>query len=109
MITLSPCPIPTLHLQDLPKLLLLFCGQTGGELDMIFDDEIPPRTWLLGNGHSEPGIAVGAAWLRWTGLVNVDLLAVDGGDRSLPACEGFLELEVDRMNEIVAFASKEGM
>lgn len=64
---------------------------------------------LLGDGHAEAGVRVGATGLSRASLVDVKLLAVDGADGTLPAAESLLEVEVDGLDDIVSFTRVEGM
>jgi hypothetical protein len=76
---------------------------------MVLDDEVAALALFLGDGHAQAGVRVGRARLRGPGLVDVEVLAVDGGDGALPACEGLFQLEVDRVDYVVAVAGEEGV
>lgn len=97
------------HLENVSKDLLLLCGQRRGELDVVSDDEIAPLARFLRDGHAEGGVDVLGSGLRRTGLVEADLLAVDGDDGALPTSEGLLQVEVDGHNEVVTISGIEGV
>ena len=42
-------------------------------------------------------------------MPNTDLFAIDGGYRSLPACQGFLEGNINLVPDVVAIAFEEGV
>lgn len=93
--------------QNLLELFFLRRCEARGELDVDADDEVAPLGWLLRLGHAQiwvffcPGRAGGAA------AADVELLAVDCLDGSAPACEGFFEIELYDVFDVVAFAGEE--
>ncbi len=95
--------------QNLAELLLLRRCQRHGELDVVAHDKVAALPGLLGDGHAEARVCVGAAGLRRACLVEVEDLLVDGRHGALPACEGFFEVEIDRVDYVVAFAREEGV
>lgn len=95
------------RLQNLTEFLLLLSGQTGGEVDLVSDDEVTTLALLFGDGHSQPGVPIFTAGLRGTRLVEVDLLSVDCRDGSLPAGESFFEIQSHSVNEIIVLALKQ--
>ena len=44
------------------------------------------------------------AWCRGSTAANGDLPAINGGNRPLPACEGFFEVQLDDGDEVVVLA-----
>jgi hypothetical protein len=84
--------LATRTLEDLPQLLFLCRRQGGRELDIVLDDKVSSLAWLLGDGHAEIGIDIGATRLSGSSLVEAQLLAVDRGDGPLPTREGLLEI-----------------
>jgi len=90
--------------------LLLLRGRQGrGELDLVLDDEVAPLARLLGDGHPQPREPVLAPGLRRDGLSDRDILAVDGRDGAIPAAQRLLEIEFDRVDDIVALADVQRM
>lgn len=104
----SPHPVP-ISSQDLLQLPLLLKSQGRREFNIIRDDEFSSFRWLLGKWHAPTWIVVFGTWLCGTGFLDLDLLAVDGGYGSLPACECLFEIEVYGLVDIVAFAGVEGV
>ena len=90
--------------------MLLLRGRQGrGELDLVLDDEVAPLARLLGDGHPQSRESVLAPGLRRDGLSDRDVLAVDGGDGAIPAAQSLLEIELDRVDDIVALADVQRM
>lgn len=90
-------------LENLPQFLLLAPSQRCWELNIVLNNEVAPLAWLLGNGHAQRGIRVRAARLGRSRLLDVELLAINGGDSSFPASQGLLEVEVDKVDNVVTF------
>lgn len=95
--------------QNLAELLLLRRRQRNGELDVVLDDEVAALPGLLRDGHAERRIYVGAAGLRGARFLKRDVLAVNSSDCAFPSGQGFLEVQVDGLNEIVTVARVQRM
>lgn len=93
--------------QDFPQLLLLLRRQRGWELDVVLDDEVAVLTGLLGDGHAEPGVRIGASRLCRTALLNAQVLSVDRCNSSFPPSQRLFEAELDVVDQIVAFSREE--
>jgi hypothetical protein len=96
-------------LQNLLELFFLFARQTCRELDFDANDKVAPLGWLLRLWHSEVRIFLCPCWTCRPTTANVELLVVDGLDRSSPACECFFEVEFNDALDVVAFAGEECM
>lgn len=91
-------------LQDLLELVLLVGCQAARELDLDAYDEVAALAGLLALRHAQAGVAIRVLWRRGTRRLDRDVLAVDGLDRSGPAGEGLLEVDLHDVLEIVALA-----
>lgn len=77
-----------LLIQHFSDLLLLLGCQTMREFDGDFHDQIAPLPRPLALRHALLRISDFAAWLRRCAGCDIDLLAIDRLDSSLPACQG---------------------
>jgi hypothetical protein len=83
--------------------------QARRELDLDTDNEIASVGWLLRFGHAEVGIPLCPGWSGRSAAADIQLLAVDCLYGPSPASESFLEVELDRVLDVVAFAREQGM
>lgn len=90
-------------LQNLLQLLFLVWRQRGRELDVDAHDEISSLVWLFALWHAEAWVSVDVCWAGRTSRADTYLLAVDCLDSPLPAGEGFLQVNIDVVSEVVAF------
>jgi hypothetical protein len=97
------------RLQNLLKLLLLLCRERLGEPDAHADDEVTAFAGFLALRHAEAGEALREVGACGTTAADGNLLPVNGLDGPLPAGKGFLEVELDDVLDVVAFAGEEGM
>lgn len=95
--------------QNLLQLCLLRWRQRHGKLDVISNDKVAALAGLLRDWHTQSGVGIRAAGLRRAGLVNVEVLALNRRHLPLPARQGFLEIQVDRVNDVVALTGKKRM
>ena len=92
----------------LENFLLLRC-QAGRELDINPHDKVTSFTGFLRDCHSESWESFFVAGLGGTWLGYSNGFAVDGLYNSLPAGQGFFEVEFNGCNEIVALAFESRM
>ena len=100
-------PLRCLVSQYVLQYLLLVCSQAGRELDLHGDDEVASFVWLLALRHSQPRETFRPCRLRRARPVDLDLLAIDGLDRSRPAGECFFEVDVYGVGQVIAFTFEE--
>jgi hypothetical protein len=93
-------------LQDLLELLLLRRSQACRVLDLDADDEVAPLRGRLALRHTLSREAFFESGLRGSCAGDVDLLAVDRGDLARPAGQGFLQVDLDDVADIVVFAGE---
>ena len=95
--------------QDLLQLVLLLCRERLREFDSHTDNEITTLVGLLALWHAKTGEMLCEVGPRWTTAADWNLFPVNGLNSSLPAGQGFFEIEFDDMLDIVAFAGEKRM
>ena len=92
-------------------MALLSQGQTRGKLDLDLHNHVPPFVFILALTlrHAKMRKGFSVTWCCGSAAAYWDLLAVDGGYRSLPACEGFFKIQLDSGDEIVVLALEKGV
>ena len=104
---LNPAPSVLITLLEyLLQLLLLRTRQAVGELDLNAYHEVAPLIGLLRFGHAEVGVSFRPGRACGAAAAYAELLVVDCLDGAAPACEGFFEVELDYVFDVVAFAGE---
>ena len=95
--------------QDLLQLVLLLCRERLREFDPHTDNEITTLVGLLALWHAKTGEMLCEVGPRWTTAADWNLFPVNGLNSSLPAGQGFFEIQLDYVLDVVAFAGEKRM
>ena len=102
-------PNPPLHSQNILQQLLLMRRQASRILNLNLHNHIPSLRRLSTLRHALMRERFLEAGPRRPATGNDLLPAVDGGNGTAPACEGFFEVEFDYRFEVVAVAGEDGV